>query len=45
MTVTLEGDTSNLKTPTTHLSEHTLSQVLQGHQRAKVLELQPINIH
>ena len=45
VTVTLEVNTSNLKTPTTNKRKHTLSQVLQGHQRIKVLELQPINIH
>ena len=45
VTVTIEVDTSNLKTPTTNLRQHLISQVLQGHQRVKVLELQPINIH
>jgi murein DD-endopeptidase MepM/ murein hydrolase activator NlpD len=45
VTVTLEVDTSNLKTPTTNQRQHTVSQVLQGHQRIKVLELQPINVH
>jgi murein DD-endopeptidase MepM/ murein hydrolase activator NlpD len=45
VTVTLEIDTSNLKTPTTHLRKHVVSRVLQGYQRVKVLELQPINIH
>ena len=45
VTVTLEVDTSNLKTPTTDSHQHLISQVLQGHQRVKVLELQPINIH
>jgi hypothetical protein len=45
VTVTLEVDTSNINTPTTNLSEHTLRQVLQGHQRAKVFELQLINMH
>jgi murein DD-endopeptidase MepM/ murein hydrolase activator NlpD len=45
VTVTLEVDTSNLKTLNTNLRQHLVSQVLQGHQRVKVLELQPINIH
>jgi murein DD-endopeptidase MepM/ murein hydrolase activator NlpD len=45
VTVTLDVDTSNLKTPTTNQRKHTVSQVLQGHQRVKVLDLQPINIH
>ncbi len=44
VTVTLEVDTSNLKAPTTNLRQHIVNQVLQGHQRIKVLELQPINI-
>lgn len=45
VTVTLEVDTSNLKTSATNQRQHIVSQVLQGHQRIKVLELQPINIH
>jgi murein DD-endopeptidase MepM/ murein hydrolase activator NlpD len=45
VTVTLEVDTSNLKTLATNLRQHRVSQVLQGQQRIKVLELQPINIH
>jgi murein DD-endopeptidase MepM/ murein hydrolase activator NlpD len=44
VTVTLEVDTRNLKTPTINLHQHIVSQVLQGHQRVKVLELHPINI-
>jgi murein DD-endopeptidase MepM/ murein hydrolase activator NlpD len=43
VTVTLEVVTSNLKTPTTGQRKHIVSQVLQGHQRVKVLELYPIN--
>jgi murein DD-endopeptidase MepM/ murein hydrolase activator NlpD len=43
VTVTLEVDTSNLKTWTTNQRQHIVTQVLQGHQRVKVLELQPIN--
>lgn len=45
VTVTLEVNTSNLKTPTTVQRQHIISQVLQGHQRVKVLELNPINSH
>jgi murein DD-endopeptidase MepM/ murein hydrolase activator NlpD len=45
VTVTLEVDTSNLKTPFTNSHRHLVSRVLQGYQRVKVLELQPINIH
>jgi len=45
VTVTLEVDTRNLKMPTTDLHQHIVSQVLQGHQRVKALELQPINIY
>ena len=45
VTVTLEIDTGNLKTSTKNLRRHIVNQVLQGHQRVKVLDLQPINIH
>lgn len=45
VTVTLEINTSNLMTLTTRQSKHIVNQVLQGHQRLKVLELQPINRH
>jgi murein DD-endopeptidase MepM/ murein hydrolase activator NlpD len=43
VTVTLEVDTSNLKTATADTRNHIVHQVLQRHQRVKVLELQPIN--
>jgi len=43
VTVTLEVDTSNLKTWAKTQRKHIVTQVLQGHQRVKVLELQPIN--
>ena len=43
VTVTLEVDTSNLKTSVTNQRQHIVTQVLQGHQRVKVLELHPIN--
>jgi hypothetical protein len=39
VTVTLEVDTSNLKTPNPDLRQHLVSQILQGHQRVKVLEI------
>ena len=45
VTVTLEVNTRNLKTATTNLRQYIFSRVLQGHQRVKVLELQPINIY
>ena len=45
VTVTLKINISNLKAPTTNLPQYIVNQVLQGHQRVKVLELQPINIH
>lgn len=45
VTVTLEVKTSNLITSTTSQSTHIVNQVLQGHQRVKVLEFQPINSH
>ena len=45
VTVTLEVNTSNLKTSTKNQRQHIVSQVLQGHQRVKVLELYPINSH
>lgn len=45
VSVTLDVNTSNLKTPTTNQSQHLVNQVLQGHQRVKVLEMYPINIH
>jgi murein DD-endopeptidase MepM/ murein hydrolase activator NlpD len=45
VTVTLEIDTSNLKTPANNQRQHLVNQVLQGYQRVKVLELYPINIH
>jgi hypothetical protein len=38
-------NTGNLKTATTNLRQYKVSRVLQGHQRVKVLELQPISIH
>jgi murein DD-endopeptidase MepM/ murein hydrolase activator NlpD len=44
VTVTLEVDTSNLKTPVKNQNQYIVSQVLRGHQRIKVLELQPISI-
>jgi len=43
VTVTLEVNTRNLKTPTTVQRKHIVSQVIQGHQRVEVLELHPIN--
>lgn len=45
VTITLEVDTSNLKTLATIQRQHIVSQVLQGYQRVKILELLPINIH
>ena len=45
VTVTLKIDTSNLKTPTTAKRQYLVNQVLQGHQRVKVLELHPVNRH
>lgn len=38
-------NTGNLKTATTNLRQYKVSRALQGHQRVKVLELQPISIH
>lgn len=43
VTVTLEVDTSNLRTSASNQHRHNINQVLQGHQRVKVLELQPID--
>lgn len=43
LTVTLEIDTSNLKTSSSNQRKHIVNQVLQGHQRVKVLDLQAIN--
>ena len=43
VTVTLDVETSNLKSSTTNRRQHIVNQVLQGHQRVKVLELQPVN--
>ena len=45
VTVTLDVHTGNLKTSAKNQRQHTINQVLQGHQRVKVLELYPINIH
>lgn len=45
VTVTLEVDTSNLKTSATSQRKHLVNKVLQGHQRVKVLELQPIKMN
>jgi murein DD-endopeptidase MepM/ murein hydrolase activator NlpD len=45
VTVTLEVETNNLKTPFKKQRRHIINQVLQGHQRIKVLELYPINSH
>jgi murein DD-endopeptidase MepM/ murein hydrolase activator NlpD len=45
VTVTLEVDTSNLKTLAKNQRQYVVSQVLRGYQRVKVLELNPINIH
>jgi murein DD-endopeptidase MepM/ murein hydrolase activator NlpD len=45
VSVTLEVHTSNLQTSIKNQGQHLVSQVLQGHQRIKVLELYPINIH
>lgn len=45
VTITLEVDTYNLKLSTKNQSQHIIHQVLQGHQRVKVLELYPINIY
>ena len=37
LTVTLEIDTSNLKTSSSNQRKHIVNQVLQGHQRVKVV--------
>lgn len=44
VTVTLDISTSNLRSSTSSQGQHIVSQVLQGQQRVKVLDLQPINI-
>lgn len=43
VTVTLDVKSSNLKSSNTNQNHYTINQVLQGHQRVKVLELLPIN--
>ncbi|MEP1446468.1 MAG: M23 family metallopeptidase [Paraglaciecola sp.] len=43
VTVTLDVKSSNLKSSNARQNHYTVNQVLQGHQRVKVLELQPIN--
>jgi murein DD-endopeptidase MepM/ murein hydrolase activator NlpD len=43
VTATLEVETSNLKSSDSHQRKYTINRVIQGHQRIKVLELQPIN--
>ena len=43
VTVTLEVETSNLKTSATNQRQHIVNQVLQGYQRVKVLVLHPID--
>lgn len=45
ITVTLEVNTSNLKTIRTNQNQHTITLVLQGLQRVSALELQPILSH
>jgi murein DD-endopeptidase MepM/ murein hydrolase activator NlpD len=43
VTVTLEVNTRNLKSLSTTQRKHVVNQVLQGHERVKVLELFPIS--
>lgn len=43
VTVTLDVKTSNLKSPYESQGQYVVNQVLQGHERVNVLELQPIN--
>lgn len=45
ITATLEVSTGNLKTTKSNQKQHTVTQVLQGKQRIKVLELSPVKSH
>lgn len=45
ITVTLEVETSNLKTSDSYQRKYIINQVLKGHQRVEVLVLQPIKRH
>ncbi|WP_339725389.1 M23 family metallopeptidase [uncultured Paraglaciecola sp.] len=43
VSVTLDVQTSNLKSSNSNQGQYIVNQVLQGHQRIKVLELQPMH--